>query len=78
MPANTTSIQNQKSSNGEIYSGALNAFVQSTAARSRTPLINAEVYSQNSVPNGYEPSRRLAEKIMTPIALHKKTISGTV
>ena len=27
------------------------------------------------MPNGYEPSRRLAEKIMTPVALHKKTSS---
>ena len=78
MAASTTNAQNNRSNNGEVYSGALNAFVQSTAARSRTPLINAEVYSQNSVPNGYEPSRRLAEKIMTPVALHKKTISSTI
>ena len=79
MAASTTNnTQNNRGNNNEIYSGALNAFVQSTAARSRTPLINAEVYSQNSVPNGYEPSRRLAEKIMTPVALHKKTISSTV
>ena len=78
MAASTAHTQINRSNNGEAYSGALNAFVQSTATRSRTPLINAEVYSQSSVPNGYEPSRRLAEKIMTPVALHKKTISSTV
>mmetsp|Transcript_18629 Transcript_18629/g.25105 ORF Transcript_18629/g.25105 Transcript_18629/m.25105 type:complete len:223 (+) Transcript_18629:1750-2418(+) len=70
------------SSNGELK-GSLNAFVQHTSVRSRTPLINHDAYGPNQsmskTGNGQDmPSSRLADKIMRPVQLtgmHKKTTS---
>lgn len=60
----------------DLYRGALNTYVQTSGVRSRTPLINADVYAKSTT--AFEPTTRLSKQIMEPVRLgqHKKTISS--
>ena len=72
---NQGGLQTAQTQNPVEYRGALNAYVQQTGARSRTPLMTTEAHAQPT-----EAPSRLADRIMRPVQLrgHQKNVSSTI